>query len=201
MGEPRLREVGKLVQGHPAGTEVAAVEVGRFMCAALPAQLLALPRNPPSCIQSLGLATGQHALSHEPFRNVPQITGKIEESDFLKRETWEEKAASPRGRGPHTLLMSLELHNVELCPCHWAQWEVTNRSQTAGTIVCAHVGHMYTLHQAHSYLPLMKPICIHGHVHTPPHGCTWVRTHTHTHVHTCTQSHTACECTPVDTDT
>lgn len=141
MGEPRLREVGKLVQGHPAGTEVAAVEVGGFMCAALPAQLLALPRNPPSCIQSLDLATGQHALSREPFQNVPQITGKIEESDFLKRETWEEKAASPRGRGPHTLLTSLELHNVEVCPCHWAQWEVTNSRHNR---VCTCGSHVHT---------------------------------------------------------
>lgn len=58
-------------------------------------------------------------------------------------------------------------------------------------VTCTHsIRHIHTC--AHSLLPLMKPISIHGHVHTPP-WCTWVRTHTHTHVHTYTQSHTACE--------
>lgn len=75
----------------------------------------------------------------------------------------------------------------------------SGRSQTAGTIMCAHVGHMYTLHQTHSYLCTQSVATHETHMHTracvhPPHGCTWVHTHTHTHVHTCAQSHTACEC-------
>lgn len=80
-GEPRLR-LGR-VPGHPAGAEAPAVEVGgRLTCASLQAQLLAIPRKPPSCIQSVGLATGNMAVSHEPAQNAPWVMDKIEEPDF-----------------------------------------------------------------------------------------------------------------------
>lgn len=71
----------------------------------------------------------------------------------------------------------------------------SGRSQTVGTIVCAHVGHIYTLHQAHSYLCTQSVATHETHMHTracahtpamDAHGflLTHIPMYTHVHSHT-----------------